>query len=104
MEGEKVLMSQRQLHRFRVVGFVESGRITLKEAAAKMGVSYRQAKRIWKRVRGKGAQGLLHGNAGRSPQHRIPDSLRKRIVELSCQKDALAARTPGSDQIFLPAV
>jgi len=88
MEGEKVLMSQRQLHRFRVVGFVESGRITLKEAAAKMGVSYRQAKRIWKRVREKGAQGLLHGNAGRSPQHRIPDSLRKRIVELSCQKYA----------------
>jgi transposase len=88
MEGEKVLMSQRQLHRFRVVGFVESGRITLKEAAEKMGVSYRQAKRIGKRVREKGAQGLLHGNAGRSPQHRIPDSLRKRIVELSCQKYA----------------
>jgi transposase len=88
MEGEKVFMSQRQLHRFRVVGFVESGRISLKEAAEKMGVSYRQAKRIWKRVREKGAQGLLHGNAGRSPQHRIPDSLRKRIVELSCQKYA----------------
>ncbi len=54
----------------------------------KIGVSYRQAKRICKRVREKGAQGLLHGNVGRSPQHRISDSLRKRIVALSCQKYA----------------
>jgi len=88
MKGEKILMSQKQLQRFRVVGLVESGRITLEEAAVKIGVSYRQAKRIWKRVREKGAQGLLHGNAGRSPQHRISDSLRKCIVELSCQKYA----------------
>lgn len=54
----------------------------------KIGVSYRQAKRICKRVREKGAQGLLHGNAGHFPQHRISDSLRKCIVELSCQKYA----------------
>ncbi len=39
MEGEKILMSQKQLQRFRVVGLVESGRITLEEAAVKIGVS-----------------------------------------------------------------
>jgi len=59
MKGEKILMSQKQLQKFRVVGLVESGRITLEEAAVKIGVSYRQAKRICKRVREKGAQGLL---------------------------------------------
>jgi predicted DNA-binding protein (UPF0251 family) len=55
MKGEKILMSQKQLQRFRVVGLVESGRITLEEAAVKIGVSYRQAKRICKRIREKGA-------------------------------------------------
>jgi hypothetical protein len=53
MKGEKILMSQRQLQRFRVMGLVEVDRITLREAAGKMGLSYRQAKRIWKRVREK---------------------------------------------------
>ena len=86
MKGDKVLLSEKQLQRFRVVGLVESGRMNLEEAAVKIGVSYRQARRICKRVREKGAQGLLHGNAGHSPQHRISDSLRKSILELSCQK------------------
>jgi transposase len=86
MKGEKIELSQRQLQRFRVMGFVEVGRITLREAAGKMGLSYRQAKRIWKRVRAKGAQGLMHGNTGRSPQNRIPDKTKKKVLALSCQK------------------
>jgi len=86
MKGEKILMSQKQLQRFRVVGLVEIGRITLEEAAVKIGVSYRQAKRICKRVREKGGHGLMHGNVGRSPQHRIPDKVKKNILQLSCQK------------------
>ena len=53
MEGEKIKLSQRQLQRFRVMGLVEVDRITLREAAGKMGLSYRQAKRIWKRIREK---------------------------------------------------
>jgi hypothetical protein len=32
MEGEKILMSQRQLQRWHVMGLVEGGKITLKEA------------------------------------------------------------------------
>jgi transposase len=86
MKGDQILMSQRQLQRFRVMSLVEAGKITLKEAAEKIGRSYRQAKRIWKRVKENGAEGLLHGNCGRSPQNRIPDILKKRIEELSRQK------------------
>jgi transposase len=65
-----------------------------------MGVSYREPKRICEKVREKGAQGLLHGNAGRSPQHRIPDSLRKRIVALSCQKYAAFNDRHFGDQLL----
>jgi transposase len=86
MKGEKIELSQRELQRFRVMGFVEVGRITLREAAGKIGLSYRQAKRIWKRVRAKGAQGLMHGNTGRSPQNRIPDKTKEKVLALSCQK------------------
>ena len=40
MKGEKILLSQKQLQRFRIVGLVESGRTSLEEAAVKIGVSY----------------------------------------------------------------
>jgi transposase len=83
MQGAKILMSQQQLQRYRIMGLVESGKLTLREAAEKMGLSYRQAKRICKRVREKGAQGLLHGNAGRSPQHRISEEVRQKLLTLS---------------------
>jgi transposase len=86
MKGDQVLMSQKQLQRFRVMGLVEADNISLKDGAGKMGISYRQAKRIWKRVREEGAQGLLHGNCGRSPKNRIPDQVRKRVLALSRQK------------------
>jgi transposase len=86
MKGEQILMSQRQLQRFRVMSLVEAGKITLMEAAEKIGRSYRQAKRILKRVKEKGAEGLLHGNCGRCAQNRIPDALKKRLEALSRQK------------------
>jgi len=83
-EREKILMNQKQLQRFRVVGLVESGRITSEEAAVKIGASYRQAKRICKRVREKGVlprpphcQISFNGLSGAdpsSPQESIPCS------------------------------
>ena len=53
------------------MGLVKVGKITLKEAAEKIGVSYQQAKRIKRKVKEKGVQGLIHGNTGRSPQNRL---------------------------------
>ena len=50
-------MSQRQLQRWHVMGLVEAGKITLKEAGEKIGVSYRQAKRIRRAVRVRGGEG-----------------------------------------------
>jgi hypothetical protein len=46
MKGEKITLSQRQIQRYRVMSLVEAGKIALKEAAEKIGQSYRQAKRI----------------------------------------------------------
>lgn len=46
MEEEYIKMGQKQLQRWRVMEMVEVGKITLKEAGEKIGVSYRQAKKI----------------------------------------------------------
>ncbi len=62
---------------------VEVGKITLKEAGGKIGVSYRQAKRIRQAVKEKGIKGLIHGNTGRPSSHRTKERIRQQIVELS---------------------
>ena len=46
METEKILMGQKQLQRWHLIKMVEVGKITLKEAGEKIGVSYRHVKRI----------------------------------------------------------
>ena len=64
------------------------GKITLKEATEKMGVSYRQSQRLRGAFKEKGVRGLIHGNTGRSPTNRMD------IIELGI---ALA----GKPQDFL---
>jgi transposase len=65
------------------MGLVEGGKITLKEAGEKIGVSYRQAKRIRRALRVKGIKGILHGNTGRAPWNRTVDWVRQKVVEFS---------------------
>jgi len=75
MKGEEIELTQRQLQRFQVLGLVEVGEITLKEAAAKIGLSYRQTKRIRKGVKEKGIKGVIHGNTGKASNHRTDEGV-----------------------------
>jgi transposase len=83
MEQEKILMGQKQLQRWHLMKMVEVGKITLKEAAERIGVSYRQAKRIGRAIRERGMKGLIHGNRGRPSNHRIKEPLRAKVLALS---------------------
>lgn len=67
------------------MGLVEGGKITLGEAAKRIGVSYRQAKRIRRALRVKGVKGIIHGNTGRAPWNRTADPVRQKVLELSKQ-------------------
>lgn len=83
MKGEKMELSQRQLQRIQVLGLVEAGKITLKAAAEKMALSYRQTKRIWKRVKEEGVKGLVHANKGKPSNHRMDEEVKGKVLELS---------------------
>ena len=76
-------MGQRQLQRWHVMKMVEVGKITLKEASEKIGVSYRQAKRIGRAIRDRGMKALVHGNRGRPSHRRLEEPLRERVLALS---------------------
>ena len=61
-------------------GEVKAGRLKVVEAAESMALSYRQAKRVWKRYEAKGDAGLVHGLRGRPSGRRKAPALRKKIL------------------------
>jgi len=79
-------MSHRELERVEVMGRVESGDLRLQDAAAVLGVSYGQTKRVWGRYRERGAEGLKQGNAGRESNRGKPRKLRRRVLSLIRKK------------------
>lgn len=75
-------MSEKELRRGELLSRVNRGEMKLREAAERLGVSYRQAKRLSKRYREGGTAALKHGNAGRRSNRAKPEPLRERTLEL----------------------
>ena len=76
-------MGQKQLQRWHLIKMVEVGKITLKEAGEKMGVSYRHVKRIKRKILEQGMKALVHGNCGKPSNNRLKESLREKVIKLS---------------------
>jgi len=73
-------MSRRELRRVEVLSRVKEGELKVVNAAELMGVSYRQGKRLWKRYREEGAEGLKHRSAGRRSNRALPRELREKVL------------------------
>jgi transposase len=79
-------MSQEELRRVGVLARVASGELRVIDASRLLRVSYRQAKRLWKRYREQGAAGLKHGNAGGRSNRGYPERFRVRVLNLVRRK------------------
>src|SRR5258708_29264443 len=75
-------MSAKELDRVGVMARVGSGELKLVQAAGLLGVSYRQAKRLRKVFRERGALGLKHGNAGRRSHNAVEEKEREEMLRL----------------------
>ena len=82
----RIGMSQKELRRVEVLAGVKSRELKVVDAASLVGVSYRQAKRLWKRYREEGAQGLQHRSAGRASPRAKPARFRRRVLKLVREK------------------
>lgn len=65
-----------------VLNQVERGGITGEEAAALVGLSPRQVRRLLAAYRKEGVAALAHGNRGRRPVHTVPEETKKHLVAL----------------------
>src|SRR3974390_1948220 len=80
-------MSKRELGRGEVLARGRSQQLLVVDAARLMRVSYRQAKRLWKRFGEEGAVGLQHRSAGQ-PSHRAhEEKFRRKVLRLVREKD-----------------
>jgi transposase len=82
----RTAMSMRELTRAGVLARVAAGTLSVKSAATVMGVSYRQAKRLYRRYRAEGARGVTHRSAGRRSNAARAAPERERILALVREK------------------
>jgi transposase len=79
-------MSQEELRRVEVLARVRSRQLRVIDASRLLGVSYRQAKRLWKRYREQGPAGLKHRSAGRVSNRGYAREFRERVLSLVREK------------------
>ena len=79
-------MSARELKRLGVMARVEKEALNLVNAAEILGLSYRQAKRIWRRYQDEGAEGLQHRSVGRESGRRKAKQFRLKVLRLVRRK------------------
>jgi transposase-like protein len=87
METASFAVSEWDMKRYEILKQVMAGRLTLMAAAAALGVSYRQAKRLKARA-AEGAKAMGHGNRGRAPANRHSEEVRLRVLALSAERYA----------------
>jgi hypothetical protein len=91
-------LSSKELNRVEVMGRVRSGSVRLSEAAGLMELSYRQAKRVWKRYRQGGAKALQHRSCGRKSNRGYGKGFRARVLKCYEQRYADFGPTLAAEQ------
>ncbi|MBU1345245.1 MAG: ISNCY family transposase [Proteobacteria bacterium] len=85
-EKDIITMSKREWKRARVIEEVIEKRITQREAASKIDLSERQVRRVVRRVRNEGIDGIKHHLRGKSSIKKIPEQLKDRVIALYRQR------------------
>lgn len=79
---DRLIMSKKELERKTLLDSHDCGKLTLKEVAVKLSLSYRQVKRIWKRYQREREKGLIHKGRKRKPANAHPEIFRNQILEI----------------------
>jgi len=81
-DKDMITMSRRESKRLHLIHQVLDLKITQVAAAKVLGVSDRQLRRMIKRVRAEGDEGICHRSRGRASNNRIPRKTKNRVLRL----------------------
>lgn len=82
MREQGVLLTGAEMEKFRVCKDILDKNKTQKEAAQKLNLSERQVRRLARKVKEKGAEGIVHGLVGKIGNNAIKSSVKEQIKEL----------------------
>ena len=79
---DMITMSRREVKRLHMLHQTLERKVTQREAAALMGLSDRQVRRLIQRLRTEGDAGICHRARGKASNHRIPKRVKARALTL----------------------
>lgn len=81
-KGDMMKMRTEELRRLSIIKKVIDRQISQKEAGSLVGLSYRQVKRIVKRIKIEGDLGIMHKGRGRKSKRRISNKVKRKVMKL----------------------
>ncbi|MBP1731545.1 MAG: integrase core domain protein [Deltaproteobacteria bacterium] len=79
---DMIMMSKKELQRLHVIEKVVEGCIRQTEAAGILSLSDRHIRRIVRRIRQEGHQGIVHKSRGKPSNHRVAETFRETVIRL----------------------
>jgi len=83
---DRIIMSKKELIRKTVFDSVKIGGENLKGASLRLGLSYRQTRRSYKKYITQGDQGLIHKSRGLPSSRRKPADFKEKVINLYLEK------------------
>lgn len=93
-------MSRRETKRLHIIHQALDKRITQKTAAELVGLSSRQLRRVLKRVREEGDDGIIHRSRGKASNRRIPQKVKDNVLKLYRKQYSDFGPTFASEKLF----
>lgn len=82
METDQLLMTQKERDRLVALKKAKKKLITHKQAAAEIGVSERQVRRMLRSLKGRGDKAVVHAGRGRRSNRKLSDATRSKTIEI----------------------
>ena len=82
MTQETITLTRQEMKKVLVIQKCIDHVLTIVEAATALGISQRQVLRLKLKLKEKGAEGIIHKNRGRKPEHALSTAIQEQIVEL----------------------
>lgn len=81
-EQDMIRMSRRETKRLHIIHKALDGQITQAEAARLIDISDRQIRRMIRRIREEGDEGICHRSRGKASNRRLPRKVKERVLKL----------------------
>jgi transposase len=75
-------MSIKEAQRLHILKLYQAKRITMRKVAEELNISIRQGRRLWKRFKKDGIQGLVSLRRGKPSPNKIPTEIVDRVMQI----------------------